>query len=354
MVGPVGAGVIGSSLLFGQLVDRLRATDGVQLRVINTVRAARLTRNWFANFSVAVRTTVSLLRAVGGVDLVSFHASRWGLLRYGPVVAVVGRCARRPVVLRLFGGAIESEYESLGWIGKLLFDRTALQADLLLVETKALARYLASRGARTVRWYPNSRPMSTVRGVPDQSVLCRRFVFLGRVCSEKGVKIILDIAKHLRDRELTIDIFGSLAPPYTKAYIESMGMGSVHYRGIIDFSDVPKRLADYHALLLPTMYEGEGYPGAVLEAYSAGLPVITSAWRAIPEIVDEQCGILIEPGSSAELLQAMYRLNEQPRLYKELREGVLRKRDVFCEEVWTAQFLAWSRDLVVQRQEMLS
>jgi glycosyltransferase involved in cell wall biosynthesis len=194
--------------------------------------------------------------------------------------------------------------------------------------------------------------MMAVQELPDGPARCQRFVFVGRVCDEKGVNLILQVARGLRARDMTVDIFGAVVPPYTAAYIESQGMGCVHYRGTVEFHRVPQILADYHALILPTVYEGEGYPGAILEAYGAGLPVIASAWRAIPEIVDEQCGLLIEPGSAPSLFQAMCQLNGQPALYDKLRAGVLRKRERFDEKVWTAQFLDWCRDLVAARHDM--
>ena len=62
--------------------------------------------------------------------------------------------------------------------------------------------------------------------------------------------------------------------------------------------------------MLPTFYEGEGYPGAIIEAFSLGLPVISTHWKAIPEIVkDQQTGILIEPNTVEAFVKAIQFFN---------------------------------------------
>jgi len=67
----------------------------------------------------------------------------------------------------------------------------------------------------------------------------------------------------------------------------------------------------YDVLILPTFYQGEGYPGVIIEAYSLGLPVITTNWKAIPEIVENRkTGLLIEPRSTAALVDAMKSFNK--------------------------------------------
>jgi glycosyltransferase involved in cell wall biosynthesis len=108
-------------------------------------------------------------------------------------------------------------------------------------------------------------------------------------------------------------------------------------------------MAQYDALLLPTYHEGEGYPGVVLEAFRAGLPVICTRWQALPEIVDDTCGILVEPRSAEELRDAMERLIRNPALFKSLREGATRRRDLFSSETWAERFVEYCRGLAERR-----
>ena len=104
--------------------------------------------------------------------------------------------------------------------------------------------------------------------------------------------MILKTASHLHPN-IIVDIFGPLDGQYTAEEIKSKGKGVVRYKGTLTPAQVYQELFNYHALILPTFYEGEGYPGVILEAYNCGMPVIATNWLSIPEIVDRNTGILI-------------------------------------------------------------
>jgi len=38
-------------------------------------------------------------------------------------------------------------------------------------------------------------------------------------------------------------------------------------------------------LLFPTYYEGEGFPGTIIDAFSSGLPAIATDWRYNSELI---------------------------------------------------------------------
>lgn len=59
-------------------------------------------------------------------------------------------------------------------------------------------------------------------------------------------------------------------------------------------SDVPRMLAAADIFVLPT--HTEALPTAVAEAMAAGLPVVATRVGGIPEMVDSDTGILVEPG----------------------------------------------------------
>src|SRR6185369_923370 len=105
---------------------------------------------------------------------------------------------------------------------------------------------------------------------------------------------------------------------YTGAAVDARGAGRVRYRGFLSHADVNRKLWEYDCLVLPTFHPGEGYPGVIAEAFAHGLPVIATRWLAIPEIVDERCGILIEPGNVRELLAAMKTLHRDSSLWRKL------------------------------------
>jgi glycosyltransferase involved in cell wall biosynthesis len=71
-------------------------------------------------------------------------------------------------------------------------------------------------------------------------------------------------------------------------------------------------------LVFPTFYPFEGHPYVILEAMAAGLPIISTRWACIPEMVEDGVnGFLIKPGDVATLADKICIL---------LRDSVLREK----------------------------
>ena len=78
-------------------------------------------------------------------------------------------------------------------------------------------------------------------------------------------------------------------------------------------SDIPKLLAAADIFCQPNR-DPEPFGIVFIEALWAGCPVITTAMGGALEIVDESCGVLVEPGDAAGLARALARLIEAPDL----------------------------------------
>ena len=73
-------------------------------------------------------------------------------------------------------------------------------------------------------------------------------------------------------------------------------------------------------------YEGFGLPP--LEAMACGTPVITSARSSLPEVVGD-AALLVDPGDSAGLADAMARIVGEEPLREDLRERGLKQAQRF-------------------------
>ena len=142
---------------------------------------------------------------------------------------------------------------------------------------------------------------------------------------EKGIKVILNCLNTLDDNNIQVDFYG---PATDKNLISLINCNhNAFYKGCVNSVDVCKILSCYNALLLPTFWSGEGYPGIIIESYSVGLPVITTNWMQIPEIVNESCGFLIEPKNHIQLAGVLASLNVDHIDY--LRAGSLKQFQLF-------------------------
>ncbi len=96
--------------------------------------------------------------------------------------------------------------------------------------------------------------------------------------------------------------------------------------GYVDDGTLQWLYQNCFAFLYPSFFEGFGLP--VLEAMSLGTPVIASNAASLTEIV-EQAGVLIDPKSEKEMLQAMNYIGDSPEFRISLKEKAFRQAGKF-------------------------
>jgi len=283
---------------------------------------------------------VTAIRAAPKSDVITPHVVKGGLFALTPAVSLIARAFGRPFVLRKFGGL---DYRLGPALLRGITSSGVRTADIFLVETKEQVDGARSQGIDHARWYPNNRPMPELSEErADAQPVCRRFLYLGRIESGKGVCELLEVAEGLAG-DLVVDICGTLGYDIPEERLARCS--GVAYRGPPPPEAVPAVLRSYGALVIPTHHAGEGYPGVVTEAYAAGMPVICTRWQALPELVDESTGILVEPWDADDLRRAMIRLHDDPELFRMLRAGVGKRRRDYDSAVWAERFVAYCREV---------
>lgn len=312
----------GVSVSFKIFCD-LAAKDGkVDLEVIN-LSGRR------ANHSLPT-TAIALLRQIwsqtGRSDVVSLYCATTEVPTVGLLTLAVCRLRGKPFVLRKAAGL---DCRALGPFTGRVADFVVRHADLFLAETKHLAELYQSRGVVQTKWFPTSRPLAPL--VENNDGECRRFVYVGQVRPSKGAFELVAAAERLSE-SAALDVYG----PFFDGLDESLFQpgARAEYKGLLDPGEVIETLRKYDAVVLPSKARSEGYPGVILEAYSIGLPVIASTVGGIPEIVDERCGILIEPGDEEALLSAMRHLVSDRAAYQRLCRGARDARERYSSEHW--------------------
>jgi len=82
-------------------------------------------------------------------------------------------------------------------------------------------------------------------------------------------------------------------------------------------------LRDADLFLFPTRYLGENQPVNLIEAMAFGLPIVTTRWRSIPEMLPENYAGLVDPKSPHQIADAL-RLVAAGDFTETLRELFLR------------------------------
>lgn len=141
-----------------------------------------------------------------------------------------------------------------------------------------------------------------------------RFVFMSRLHPEKGVDMIIDCVKMLNTDGLqdrfSVDFYGSFEEEeYKKEVLDKLSdLANAKYKGKLNLmkNDGFDTLSSYDIMLFPTYWNGEGFPGVVIDAYIAGLPLIASDWSINTEFIEDgKTGVFIPNQNTDALYEAM-------------------------------------------------
>lgn len=180
---------------------------------------------------------------------------------------------------------------------------------------------------KNTEYFPNFRKF-TLKDVPQSDHDELRMVFMARINKTKGFETIfkaLDILNKRGDN-VTMTFFGQVADEDSKLFYELIAnyKNIASYRGALKPDEIHHTLADYDVMLLPTQYYTEGFPGSILDAYIAGIPVIVTEWKHSHEFVaEDRSGFIVPFGECVDdLVERIERfLKDKDLLYQMKRNA---------------------------------
>ena len=147
------------------------------------------------------------------------------------------------------------------------------------------------------------------------------FLFLSNMMREKGVYILLDAIKDLKDKGVSFEChfvgkWADISELDFQVYVENNGLQDVAFAHGARYNE--EKIAYFlaaDAFIFPTYYHGEAFPLVLLEAMQFGLPCISTMEGGIPSIVNDlETGFLVEPRHVKALADKMEILMNDPGL----------------------------------------
>ena len=170
-----------------------------------------------------------------------------------------------------------------------------------------------------------------------------KLVFISRIKKEKGVDYLVEAIKQINDPRISLDFYGTILPPYSVDYFESLRNYKIEYKGFLDLTQIEgyQKLSEYDVLVFPTFFKGEGFPGTLLDSFIAGVPAIATDYHANGEIIQNGVnGILIAPEDTDAIKDAILKLFSDKEKLFFLRANAIKSASSFnIEDVLNRIFI---------------
>lgn len=225
-----------------------------------------------------------------------------------------------------------------GWLPEFIsskrFLKNILQRfDALYVETNTMKKALEIQGFDNVCVMPNCKELEIVQMEEDLSTgIPFRICTFSRVMKEKGIEDIVDVVKSINTNlgyiAYQLDIYGQIDSAQNEWFdtIKKDFPGYINYCGLVDANQSVSVLKNYFLLVFPTKFYTEGIPGTIIDAYAAGIPVISSKWESFSDIVDDGVtGIGYEFNNTNHLEKILLELIDNPTPILDMKNNCILK-----------------------------
>ncbi|MCC7202158.1 MAG: glycosyltransferase [Nitrospirae bacterium] len=179
--------------------------------------------------------------------------------------------------------------------------------------------YTNYHGVDTNRLKPAGKRIAQEEGDVGISILS-----IGRLVEKKGFPYLIQALSQLKkslDTPFTVNIIGDgPEKDYLYRMVKEYNLSdNIFLRGALLFEDIRRFYTEADFFVLPCIIakdgDRDGIPNVILEAMSAGLPVISTKVSGIPEVItDGVDGILVSPQDSSALADSIKRLSQDQEL----------------------------------------
>lgn len=283
----------------------------------------------------SIAYVLSLLLRVYKYDVIHVFSASYLSFVLAPTPAIlIGKLYRRKVLLNYHSG--EAEDHLRRW------RRTAIPTirlvDSVVVPSEYLVRVFGSYGVKAIAIY-NLIDTSKFR-FREREPLRPVFLSNRNLESHYGVDRVLRafamVQEKVPDATLTIAGEGSQGRAL-KALAQDLNLRNTTFIGQVD----PGSIAEVYdaADIFLNGSEIDNQPLSILEAFSCGLPVVTTDAGGIPDIVENgKSGMVVARGDYAEIAGRAVRLLDDPALAKKIVEQARRE---CLKYSWEAVRDAW-------------
>ncbi len=258
------------------------------------------------------------------------------------------------IILHFHAGAIDKIFCKLNFIEALVVKKIFAKVDCAIVLSKFLEKEVKWIKSKKIVIVPNGIEDVALKPVANNSNFIN-ILFVGNLKKEKGIYILLQAAVIIRNSitNFVIKLMGDFHSnddrnKFLQTITDFNLENNIVLLGSLRGEEKWNEFRKAQIFCLPT-FATEGMPISILEGMMFSLPIVSTKWRAIPDIImHEVNGLLAEPNNEKSLANCLLELihsDEKRRMYGTAgRETYLEKYNVEkhlleMEDVFKSQIL---------------
>jgi glycosyltransferase involved in cell wall biosynthesis len=249
------------------------------------------------------------------------------------VLLIPTRLLFRATIFHFHAAGLSNIYSRLSLPLRWLYRRAYNEPDLAIFTTVATSTEAEHLNAKRIAIVPcgiadHTLSVSMRKHRPDQIT---ELLFVGILCEEKGVLVLLDACKRLLAEGVLFNLkcLGAFQSAAFKQKVESTLLETglsrhVSFPGVVTGSRKVEIFSSADIFCFPSYYPAESFGVVLIEAMSFHLPIISTNWQGIPEVVGSIDGagsggaILVPPKDSSAFAEALLYLLQTPSLREKM------------------------------------
>ena len=253
----------------------------------------------------------------------------------------VAKKSNIPVVYHLHFGRTPEMARRNSFLWKLFLKAMSLASAVVTIDKRTYSTVCDNIDPKKVFLIPN--PVD-LKQLPEKSEEIKKQVaFLGWVIPAKGINELISawntVGKEFSQYELVI--IGPAKKEYLNTLEEAIKVKNVAFVGEKSHDEAMKALSKAEAFILPSYTEG--FPNAIIEAMALEKAIIASNVGAIPEMLDGDCGVVIESKSESEIISALRKVLSDENYRKYIARNAFEKvkNEYSIEKVYELYIEIW-------------
>jgi len=329
------------------VVRHSRAVGRIPLQVIDIAPRHRsrfdqsFTKRVLRGIPGLFRQLVQVLKMLPSRDVLALHVTTHGhyALARDIGLLLLARFFRQRSVLHIRIGRVADLLSSTGIEPFMLRLGLRIASHVIAIDKVTARAIRKSLPSVTVSRVPNCIDISVLPEIPARKA--QTILFVGWVIRAKGIEELFGAWAKIGRPDWRLKIIGPYSNEYAADLAERHDLQGVAFTGELENSKVLVEMARAALLCLPSYTEG--FPNVVLEAMALRCAVVATPVGAIPEMLADGAGVMVDERDEIALADQLLALMDDPAARERMaaRANAKVKRQYAIDSIYEKYEAIW-------------